>query len=132
MSEIVVWPIRFQILPRTALKSHAGPKFSEAFRTRSRKQQFHEHTKTRRASTANLRTEILDFRGFDSNTILNLRGGILMSEGDFLEHLSRAVLAGIVLAGRLGVRPSAASEEHQKRLRWRDMNAAQEPAHAVL
>ena len=28
--------------------------------------------------TANLRTKILDFRGFDSSRILNLRGGILM------------------------------------------------------
>ena len=31
--------------------------------------------------TANLRTEILDFRGFDSSRVLILRGGILMSIG---------------------------------------------------
>ena len=32
-------------------------------------------------STANLRTKILDRRGFDSSTILSVRGGILMSIG---------------------------------------------------
>ena len=31
------------------------------------------------SSTANLRTKILDFRGFDSSIILILRGGNLMS-----------------------------------------------------
>ena len=40
-------------------------------------------------STANLRTKILDFRGFDSGRILILRGGILMSIGDFPESLSQ-------------------------------------------
>ena len=36
-------------------------------------------------TAANLRssTKILDFRGFDSSRILVLRGGILMSIGDF-------------------------------------------------
>ena len=34
---------------------------------------------------------------------LMLRGGILMSIGDFLESLSQAILVGIMLAGRLGV-----------------------------
>ena len=48
--------------------------------------------------TANLRTTILDFRGFDSIIILILRGG-----HDFLESLSQAILAGIILVGRLGV-----------------------------
>ena len=33
--------------------------------------------------TANLRTEILDFGGFDSSIILIMRGGILMSIGNF-------------------------------------------------
>ena len=32
---------------------------------------------------ANLRTNIMDFRGFDSSIILNVRGGILMSIGNF-------------------------------------------------
>ena len=31
--------------------------------------------------TANLRTKILDFKGFDTNIILNPRGGILISIG---------------------------------------------------
>ena len=53
--------------------------------------------------TANLRTNIMDLRGFDSSRILILRGGILMSIGDFPESLSRANLAGIILEGRLGV-----------------------------
>ena len=39
--------------------------------------------------TANLRTKILDFRGFDSSRILILRGGILISIGNFPESLSR-------------------------------------------
>ena len=34
-------------------------------------------------STANLPTRILDFRGFHSSRILNLRGGILRSIGKF-------------------------------------------------
>ena len=53
--------------------------------------------------TANLRTKILDFRGFDPSIILILRDGILMSIGDFLESLSQAILVGIMLVGRLGV-----------------------------
>ena len=44
--------------------------------------------------TANLRTKILDFRGFDSSIILILRGGILMSMGNSLESLSQAISAG--------------------------------------
>ena len=51
--------------------------------------------------TANLRTTILDFRGFDSSRILILRGGLLMSIGNFLESLSQAILVGIILVGRL-------------------------------
>ena len=31
--------------------------------------------------SANLRTKILDFRGFDSSIILILRGGVLLSIG---------------------------------------------------
>ena len=52
--------------------------------------------------TANLRTKILDFRGFDSSVILFLRCGILMSIGDPPESLSQAILVGIMLVGRLG------------------------------
>ena len=57
------------------------------------------------SNTANLRTKILDFRGFDSSRILSLRGGILMSIGNFSESLSEAILVGrfLVLVGRFGV-----------------------------
>ena len=54
------------------------------------------------ATSANLHTKILDFRGFDSSIISSLRGGILMSVGDFLEVLSQGILAGVILVGRLG------------------------------
>ena len=52
-----------------------------------------------------LRTKTLDCRGFDSSRILITRGGILMSIGNFPEGLSQGILAGIILVGRLGVRP---------------------------
>ena len=55
------------------------------------------------ALTANLRTSIMDFRGFDSSIILIMRGGILMSMGNFPESLGQAMLVGIMLIGRLGV-----------------------------
>ena len=45
----------------------------------------------------------MDFRDCDSSIILILRGGILMSIGNFPESLSQAVLVGIMLVGRLGV-----------------------------
>ena len=51
----------------------------------------------------NLRTNIMDFRGFDSSIILILRGGILMSIEDFPKSLSQTILVGIMLVGRLGV-----------------------------
>ena len=54
-------------------------------------------------NTANL-PNIVDFRGFDSSTILILRGGIPRPIGDFLESLSRAMLVGTMLVGRLGVK----------------------------
>ena len=57
----------------------------------------------RREIGANLRTKILDVRGFDPGRILSLRGGILMSIGIFPESLSQAILAGRFLVGRLGV-----------------------------
>ena len=46
--------------------------------------------------TANFRTKTLDFRGFDSNIISILRGGILMFMGDIPESLSQAILMGIL------------------------------------
>ena len=54
-------------------------------------------------NTANLRTNNPDFRGIDSSIILMLRGGILMSTGDFPKVLSHQILVGIILVGRLGV-----------------------------
>ena len=42
------------------------------------------------------------FRGFDSNIILILSGGMLMSIGDFPESFSQRILVGIILVGRLG------------------------------
>ena len=50
-------------------------------------------------SAANLRTRILDFRGFDSSIILILRGGILRSMGIFPEVFNQPILAGIILVG---------------------------------
>ena len=55
--------------------------------------------------TADLRTKILDFRGFDSSIIVVLRGGILMCMGSFPEMLSQAILVGILLVGRFALTP---------------------------
>ena len=59
-----------------------------------------------RGSTANLLTNIVDFRGFKSSIILIIRGGIPRPMRDFPESLSRAMLVGVMLVGRLGVRTS--------------------------
>ena len=63
--------------------------------------------------TANLRTKIQDSRGSDSSRILSVRGGILISIGNFPEMLSQAILVGIILVGRLGV-PSECQEKAVK------------------
>ena len=55
------------------------------------------------ALTANLRTKILDFRGFDSSKISMLRGEILRPIGNVPESLRRRISIGIILVGRLGV-----------------------------
>ena len=52
--------------------------------------------------TTNLRTKILDFSGFDASENLVLRGGILMSIGNFPDVLSQRILAGTILVRRLG------------------------------
>ena len=62
-----------------------------------------------RCYTANLRTKMLDFTGFDSSRTLVSRGGIPRPKGNFPESLSQAILVGIILVGRLGVPPCAAS-----------------------
>ena len=62
------------------------------------------HDQRLKHATANPRTNIMDFRGFDSIiSLISLRGGILMPIGNFPEDLSQAILAGIMLVGRLGV-----------------------------
>ena len=73
-----------------------------------------EHTGAEGNVAANLCTQILDFRGLDSSIILilTLRGLILMSKGDFPESLSQAILVGIILVGRLGIRLAPAREVH--------------------
>ena len=53
--------------------------------------------------TVNLRSEIMDFRVFDSSIILSLRGGTPRPKGDFPESSSQVSLVGIMLVGRLGV-----------------------------
>ena len=53
--------------------------------------------------TANLRTNIMDFRGFDSSTILIIRGAILMSIGISRKVRVKQILVGMILVGRLGV-----------------------------
>ena len=58
-------------------------------------------------SKANLHTNILEFRGFDSSIILMLRGQIPRPIGNLLESLSQAILVGIILVGRLGVEGTA-------------------------
>ena len=65
-----------------------------------------EHRAERR--TVNLRTKILDFRGFGSSRILILRAGILMSMGNFPESLSQEIFVWIILVVRLGVATRAA------------------------
>ena len=61
-------------------------------------------------NTPNLPTNIVGFREFDSSVILNQRGGIPRPIGDFPESLSRAMLVGTMLVGRLGVHKLRISE----------------------
>ena len=51
---------------------------------------------------ANLRTKILDVRGFDSSRILILPGRILMSIGNFPESSSQRILVGVNLSREIG------------------------------
>ena len=55
-------------------------------------------------NTPNLPSNIVDFRGFDSSTILLLRGGILRPMGDFPESLSQAMLVGCNVSREIGRR----------------------------
>ena len=54
-------------------------------------------------TTPNLPTNTVDFRGFDSSTILIFRSEIPRPIKDFPESLTQAMLVGIMLVGRLGV-----------------------------
>ena len=58
----------------------------------------------------------MDFRGFDSSSILILRVGILMSVGNFQDYLSQAILVGIMLVpmeiGRSRERGASMRREH--------------------
>ena len=90
-----------------------------------KKSSVHELIAQRHLATANLRTKILEFSGFDSSINLNSRGGILMSIGNSPEILSQRTLVGVLLEGRLGVcppplRPSSL-QKYARRLRhsWR-------------
>ena len=53
---------------------------------------------------ANLRTKILDFRGFDPSRISILRGGILMSMGNFPGKLESSSLSREILSREIGRR----------------------------
>ena len=53
-------------------------------------------------ATANLPTKILDLRGLDSSILFIKRDGIPRPIGSFPESLSRQILAGIILVGKVG------------------------------
>ena len=55
-----------------------------------------------RKYAANLHTNIMVLRGFDSSIILILRREVPRPMGDFSESLIRAILEGVMLVGRLG------------------------------
>ena len=57
-------------------------------------------------NAANLRTKILDFRGFDSSRILISRGGILMFIGNFPESVGQRISVWRCLVWRLAVAKS--------------------------
>ena len=58
----------------------------------------------RRRATPNLPTNIVNFRGFDSSMILNLRGEIPRPTGDLPESLSQAMLVGCNVSREIGRR----------------------------
>ena len=51
----------------------------------------------------------MDFGGFDSSIILILMGGIPRPIGDFPGSLNQAMLVGVMLVGRFGVRETRSS-----------------------
>ena len=71
-------------------------------------------------STPNLPTNTcgVDFRGFDSSTILRLRGEVPRPIGDLPESLSQAMSVGTMLVGRLGVARDTARRGPFRRPFW--------------
>ena len=68
--------------------------------------------------TANLRTKILDFGGFDSSIIFIIRGGIMVSVGKVSAIWSREILVGLILVWRLGVQSFRWNQRcHDKHMR---------------
>ena len=53
-------------------------------------------------NTPNLPTNIVEFKGFDPNIILIIRGGILRPIGDLPESLSEAMLVGCNISREIG------------------------------
>ena len=97
----------FHFRVRTSLKSPKSELFGS---TRLRASECPSEPISRPASagrydTPNLPINIVGFRGFDSSIILIERIGIPRPIGNFPEGSSQAMLAGIMLVGRLGVHP---------------------------
>ena len=98
---IIHYNISYKVIPSTAFQSRrhhaqdtevAADEAASAFGSRP--------------CAADLRTNVLDFRGFDSSIILVLRGGSPRPIWNFLESLSQAILVGIMLVRRLAVQAS--------------------------
>ena len=70
-----------------------------------------------RSDTPNPPTDIVGFRGLDSSIMLILRGGIPRPIGDWPESLSRAMLVGTMLVGRLGIQASVKEMFLRRRIR---------------
>ena len=88
-------------------------------------------------STANLRTKILDFRGFVPSRILILRGGILLSIRNLTETSSQGVLAGIINLSReigraLRAVSSASPEKRRNRGRPEERGLVERASASVL
>ena len=62
--------------------------------------------------------KILDFRGFDSSVISNLRGGISRLIGNFPESLSHAILVGIILGPSLRLEIGRSSRRPLRKGGW--------------
>ena len=62
----------------------------------------HLQSRAPRAGTANLRTKILDPRGFDSSIIVKFRAGILMSIGNFPGKFESTNLSRDTLSREIG------------------------------